>query len=143
MSPLEFVLFGAACFSPRLEVIDPSGVLAVEMADATFDLRTDDGETVAGPGFMDLTAFGVRVDGEDLLVSLEVAGDVGDALSTSLHPEYWLSVTLPGTSWHSRFYALPAEDWSIAQQLDIWQRERIGTAEAGDRASSSGSRGQP
>lgn len=108
----------------------PHDQFFVEVADREGDLQTRDQEAVDGPAFMDLTSFSVRVDGEDLLVTLEVAGDLDDVLSTSLSPDCVLWVMVPGTDSFGWFHVMPEEDWEISRQLDIWGRESFDTAHA-------------
>lgn len=49
-----------------------------------------------GPSFMDITSLGIAVDGDELAVTIGMAGDLADVLNTSPEPVFLLQVAPPG-----------------------------------------------
>lgn len=107
----------------------PQDRLRLTLADPTGDLHTAEGEIVAGPDSLDITSLQVAIDGDDLLVTVEVAGEAADALLTQIGSDFGLWMWLPGTPRFEWIHVTPAERWAISQQLDLWEREPMGTAE--------------
>jgi hypothetical protein len=114
--------------SPTPPSAVPPVELGVRAADPRGDLRDEDREVVAGPAFMDLTSFDVRVDEEDLVMTLEVAGDLDEALTTSLWPDYSVMVVGPDTDQFEWIHVRPDEDWAVSRLFGFWDRESVGSA---------------
>ena len=108
----------------------PGDPLRLALPDPVGDLRTEDGEVVPGPGFMDITMLEVAVDGDDLAVTVEVAGDLSDALVTSPSPVYMLMVTAPGTDVFDWHLVVPADDWAVSTMFSSVDEEPVSIADA-------------
>lgn len=92
---------------------EPTAPPSVSVADPIGDVRVPNCKTVPTPGFMDITALEVELDGDDLVATIRVAGDPAEAPTTFPHTRYTIWVSGPGTSSFSLTMVTPSAGWRV------------------------------
>lgn len=94
---------------------EPTSPPAVVVPDALGDVRTLEGASVPAPGFMDITALEIELDGDDLVATIRVAGDPSEAPNIFPRAMYTIWLSGPGLSSFSLSMVIPSADWGGMQ----------------------------